>query len=131
MLKAALKSGFAKIATFGASLYIRNQLLSDTDWASMADSLEVRVPLVDATLLRASAPISSKLQTSPAKRWQAASPTVPLPRAVLNRAKTGFSTPVQTWLQQDERLHQWRRVPSFTVGGYAWARRWAYQVARG
>jgi asparagine synthase (glutamine-hydrolysing) len=68
MLKAAPKSGFAKIAILGASLYIRNQLLRDTDWASMADSLEVRVPLVDATLLRASAPISSKLQTSPAKR---------------------------------------------------------------
>src|SRR5947209_2196748 len=38
---------------------------------------------------------------------------------------------VQTWLQQDERLHQWRRVPSFTVAGYPWARRWAYQVAMG
>ena len=110
---------------------MRNQLLRDTDWASMAHSLEVRVPLVDATLLRALAPISSKLQTKPAKRWLAASPTVPLPGAVLNRTKTGFSTPVQTWLQQDERLHQWRRVPSFTVAGYPWARRWAYQVATG
>jgi hypothetical protein len=42
MLKAAPKSGFAKIATLGASLYIRNQLLRDTDWASMADSLSPR-----------------------------------------------------------------------------------------
>ena len=30
---------------------MRNQLLRDTDWASMAHSLEVRVPLVDAVLL--------------------------------------------------------------------------------
>jgi hypothetical protein len=37
----------------------------------------------------------------------------------------------QTWLQQDERLHQRRRVPSFTVAGYPWARRWACQVATG
>jgi asparagine synthase (glutamine-hydrolysing) len=131
MLKPAPKNGFAKVATLEASLYMRNQLLRDTDWASMAHSLEVRVPLVDATLLRALAPISSKLQTKPVKRWLAASPAVSLPRAVLNRAKTGFSTPVQTWLQQDERLHQWRRVPSFTVAGYPWARRWAYQVATG
>ena len=30
------------------ALYMRNQLLRDTDWASMAHSLEVRVPLVDS-----------------------------------------------------------------------------------
>ena len=131
VLKPKPRTSFGRIATLESSMYMRNQLLRDTDWASMAHSLEVRVPLVDAMLLRALAPISSKLQTNPAKRWLAASPTVPLPRAVLNRAKTGFSTPVQTWLQQDERLHQWRRVPSFTVAGYPWARRWAYQVATG
>ena len=34
-----------------SSLYMRNQLLRDTDWASMAHSLEVRVPLVDVELL--------------------------------------------------------------------------------
>jgi asparagine synthase (glutamine-hydrolysing) len=95
---------------------MRNRLLRDTDWASMAHSIEVRLPLVDATLLRALAPISSKLQTMLAERWLAASPTVP--RAVLNRAKTPFSTPMQTRLQQDEWLQQWRRVPSFTAAGY-------------
>ena len=31
--------------------YMRNQLLRDTDWSSMAHGLEVRVPFVDATLL--------------------------------------------------------------------------------
>jgi len=31
-------------------------LLRDIDWASMAHSLEVRVPLVDAVLLRRTAP---------------------------------------------------------------------------
>jgi asparagine synthase (glutamine-hydrolysing) len=128
MLMPAPRSGFAKVAVLEASIYMRNQLLRDTDWASMAHSLEVRVPLVDAALLRALAPIASMLATKPAKRWLAASPVVPLPHAVLNRAKTGFGTPVQTWLQQDDRLHQWRRVPSFTVTGYPWARRWAYQV---
>ena len=42
---------FARVATLESSLYMRNQLLRDTDWASMAHSLEVRVPLVDAVLL--------------------------------------------------------------------------------
>jgi asparagine synthase (glutamine-hydrolysing) len=108
---------------------MRNQVLRDTDWKAWRTRSKVRVPLLDATLFRALAPISRKLQTKPAKRWPAASPTVPLPSAVLNHAKTEFGTPVQAWLQQDERLHQWRRVPLFTVAGYPWARRWAHQVA--
>ena len=35
-----------------ASLYMRNQLLRDSDWASMDHSLELRVPLVDVALWR-------------------------------------------------------------------------------
>src|SRR5262249_46588620 len=42
---------FTRVATLESSLYMRNQLLRDTDWAGMAHSLEVRVPLVDAILL--------------------------------------------------------------------------------
>jgi asparagine synthase (glutamine-hydrolysing) len=42
-----------------SSLYMRNQLLRDTDWASMAHSLEVRVPLVDSKLLRSLVPITA------------------------------------------------------------------------
>ena len=49
---------FARVATLESSLYMRNQLLRDTDWASMAHSLEVRVPLVDAKLLRSIAPVT-------------------------------------------------------------------------
>ena len=48
---------FARVAALEASLYLRNQLLRDTDWASMAHSLEVRVPLVDRTLLETLAPL--------------------------------------------------------------------------
>ena len=46
------RSSFARISTLESSLYMKNQLLRDTDWASMAHSLEVRVPLVDHNLLR-------------------------------------------------------------------------------
>ena len=47
---------FGKVAVLESALYMRNQLLRDTDWASMAHSLEVRVPLVDVELLRRLAP---------------------------------------------------------------------------
>jgi len=124
------KSTFAKIAALEASLYMRNQLLRDTDWASMAHSLEVRLPLVDVRLLHKLAPAVTGLPTRQPKRWLAASPKVSLPQAVIERPKTGFGTPVQTWLQRDvDRLHQWRRVPSVADSGCPWARRWACQVA--
>ena len=60
-LEPAPHTAFAKVASLESSIYMRNQLLRDTDWASMAHSLEVRVPLVDAVLLRAdTAPYSAK-----------------------------------------------------------------------
>jgi asparagine synthase (glutamine-hydrolysing) len=34
-----LRSAFARIATLESALYMRNQLLRDTDWASMAHGL--------------------------------------------------------------------------------------------
>jgi asparagine synthase (glutamine-hydrolysing) len=123
------KSSFARVAILEACIYMRNQLLRDTDWASMAHSLEVRVPLVDARLLHKLAPALTTLAMVQSKRWLAASPKVGLLRAVVERSKTGFGTPVQSWLQRDDQLHQWKRVPSIAAPGCPWARRWAYQVA--
>ena len=40
-------SAYAQIAALESCWYMRNQLLRDTDWASMAHGVEVRVPFVD------------------------------------------------------------------------------------
>jgi asparagine synthase (glutamine-hydrolysing) len=122
------KAGFCKVAALESSIYMRNQLLRDADWASMAHSLEVRVPLVDATLLHELASITPK-QASQPKRLLAKSPYIQLPRAVVDRAKTGFTTPIQQWLQRDKSIQKWRRVPALATDPCAWARRWAFQVA--
>jgi asparagine synthase (glutamine-hydrolysing) len=124
------KTSFGKVAVLESALYMRNQLLRDTDWASMAHSLEVRVPLVDARLLSRLAPVTTKSR-SLSKRVLGTSPRVPLPRKVIARPKTGFTTPIQAWMQQDTRIQQWRRVPALAVDGCAWARRWAFQVSNG
>ena len=63
---------------------MRNQLLRDTDWASMAHSLEVRVPLVDIKLLSHLASITAR-NGSQSKRLLANSPRVPLPPQVIER----------------------------------------------
>jgi asparagine synthase (glutamine-hydrolysing) len=120
-------TSFGKVAVLESALYMRNQLLRDTDWASMAHSLEVRVPLVDAKLLSDVAPVTTK-NGSLSKRMLGNSPRVPLPRKVLERPKTGFGTPIQAWLKQDIRIQRWQSVPALTVDKYPWARRWAFEM---
>jgi asparagine synthase (glutamine-hydrolysing) len=127
-LKPKPRTSFGRIAVLESSLYMRNQLLRDTDWASMAHSLEVRVPLVDVQLLKHLASITAAKGSS-SKHLLANSPREPLPRKVIERPKTGFGTPIQTWLQRDNRIQQWRRVPSLAADKCAWARRWAFQVS--
>ena len=70
--------------------YMRNQLLRDTDWASMAHSLEIRTPLVDVELFRAVARLLASGYT-PTKADLAKSPTSGLPPEIINRKKTGFT----------------------------------------
>jgi asparagine synthase (glutamine-hydrolysing) len=122
------KTSFGMVAALESSLYMRNQLLRDTDWTSMAHSLEVRVPLVDTNLLNRVAPVTAQTGLV-SKQLLANSPRVPLPGKVISRAKTGFKTPMQTWLQRDKNNQQWRQVPSLAVERCTWARRWAFQVA--
>jgi asparagine synthase (glutamine-hydrolysing) len=123
------RTAFGKVATLEACVYMRNQLLRDTDWASMAHSLEVRVPLVDVRLLQEVAPIVTSLAPGAGKRLLAASPSKALPHAIVERAKTGFSTPIKDWLQRDDHLQRWRGVPNLAIPKCPWARRWAYQLA--
>jgi asparagine synthase (glutamine-hydrolysing) len=123
------RTALARVATLEACLYLRNQLLRDADWAGMAHSVEVRTPLVDATLLQEVAPALLAAPVGAGKRLLAASPCTGLPREIVERAKTGFGTPIRDWLQRDERLQRWRRVPQLMMPQCPWARRWAYQLA--
>jgi asparagine synthase (glutamine-hydrolysing) len=94
-LNAAELSVHAQIAALESSWYMRSQLLRDTDWSSMAHGLEVRVPFVDATLLEGIAPAIAS-DAPPTKRDLAAC-AERFPAALLNREKTGFTTPVRRW----------------------------------
>jgi asparagine synthase (glutamine-hydrolysing) len=113
---------FARVAALESSFYLRNQLLRDMDWASMAHSLEVRVPLVDAHLLRRIAPVLVTRRKR-GKQLLAVAPRPPLPAAVRQRRKTGFTLPIKEWLSQesDGRIE---------FGKRSWARK-VYEVMFG
>jgi asparagine synthase (glutamine-hydrolysing) len=102
LLQAAMtptpRSPVSRVAALESAVYMRNQLLRDSDWAGMAHSLEIRTPLVDIELLRRLAPVIPHLSGDVGKRALAAAPSTPLPSALVDRPKTGFGVPTGRWL---------------------------------
>jgi asparagine synthase (glutamine-hydrolysing) len=95
------EEGWTAVHLLESALYMRNQLLRDSDWASMAWSVELRVPLVDAWLYR-------RLEANgfePARtlgKAELARRTAPeLPAEVLRRPKTGFYIPMAEWMRPE------------------------------
>jgi len=106
--------------------YMRNQLLRDSDWASMAHSVELRTPLVDAHLLEQVRPTLAQFDRFPGKTLLAHAPRRPLPRVVTDRRKTGFGIPVRQWLIRG--AHEVVTAgPSPRLSGWA---AWMHQVVR-
>lgn len=102
---------YAQIAALESCWYMRNQLLRDTDWSSMAHGVEVRVPFVDLCLLERLGPAMAS--TAPPSKQDLAECARDLPRSMLARPKTGFSTPVREWISE--------RADSSTRGLRGWA----------
>jgi asparagine synthase (glutamine-hydrolysing) len=80
--------------------YMRNQLLRDSDWASMAHSLELRVPLVDARLRQAFAAAEFEPARGQGKAAIVRRAAPELPATLWDRPKSGFSIPVLRWIDE-------------------------------
>ena len=85
--------------------YMRNTLLRDSDFMSMAHGLELRVPFLDRALVEACfrIPGEKKLQGDLPKSLLLASLGVELPREIVNRPKRGFTLPFERWLRGEMR----------------------------
>ena len=128
MSSANAVSDAAGVCLLDSTHYLRNQLLRDSDWASMAHSLELRTPLVDATLLRALSAVHSGFVKGAGKRMLAQSPARPLPESIINRPKSGFAVPMTEWLAAAVGERHWRNVPMLAAPQTPWTRRWAKVV---
>ena len=94
-----IRRGRTKVMACELNLYMRSQLLRQTDWAGMAHSVEIRTPLVDRELFRALAPVL--VSSDPLTKTDFASAgTRRPPSAILTRPKTGFEVPIAAWLGQ-------------------------------
>ncbi len=110
-------SAHARVSVLETGAYMRNQLLRDSDWASMAHSIELRVPLVDSVLASRLAPRMPAAVAGVAKAALALAPATSLSDEIINRPKTGFETPVASWIKSSG-IHP----------NEPWARNWARTI---
>ena len=87
---------YAQIAALESIWYMRNQLLRDTDWSSMAHGVEVRVPFVDACLLERVGPAIAS--SAPPTKQDLIGCAGQLDTTSHMRHKTGFTVPVRNWI---------------------------------
>jgi asparagine synthase (glutamine-hydrolysing) len=92
---------FNAVSRAETSLYMGNTLLRDTDINSMAHSIEVRVPYIAPRFATRALAFSGRIrrgQDSTPKHLLRKAVADILPRRVLDRAKTGFTLPVNDWM---------------------------------
>lgn len=85
---------------FDLTNYLRNTLLRDTDVMGMANSLEIREPLLDRHLVDRALTIPARLKLSRDRNKPLLADAVgDLPRGTATRPKMGFTLPFEAWLR--------------------------------
>jgi asparagine synthase (glutamine-hydrolysing) len=94
-----------RVSYLESNCYMRNTLLRDSDFMSMAHGLELRVPFLDRTLVETCfrIPGARKVEGDSPKSLLLKSLGVELPREIVNRPKRGFTLPFETWLRGEMR----------------------------
>jgi asparagine synthase (glutamine-hydrolysing) len=83
--------------------WLADDLLIKADKITMANSIELRVPLLDHEVLEfaASLPANLKVRGITTKYLAKKALGKRVPEAIINRKKAGFPTPYATWLKKD------------------------------
>ena len=91
----------ARLQDLDLGIYLVDDLLVKTDRASMAHSLEARVPFCDPVVAELALALPTKLKVRGLQKKrllrQAVAPL--LPRAIVRGRKRGFSVPLAAWLR--------------------------------
>jgi asparagine synthase (glutamine-hydrolysing) len=99
--QAAKLDSFTSVSCFELQSYMVNTLLRDTDCASMANSLEVRVPFLDHRLVEFVGRLPKKLkrQSDVPKALLIEALSGLLPAEVVGQSKRTFTLPWDVWLR--------------------------------
>jgi asparagine synthase (glutamine-hydrolysing) len=92
-----------RVSYLESNFYMRNTLLRDSDFMSMAHGLELRVPFLDRALVEACfrIPGPQKLEGRSPKSLLLRSLGVELPGEIVDRPKRGFTLPFERWLRAE------------------------------
>jgi len=138
-----------RVSYLESCCYMKNTLLRDSDFMSMAHGLELRVPFLDRALVEACfrIPGREKLRGGLPKGLLLTSLGAELPPEIVNRPKRGFTFPFERWLRAEMKFmveqtllgkenspaplnHEavgqtWKR---FLAGETSWSRPWSLFV---
>ncbi len=117
-------------------LYMKNQLLKDSDFMSMWHGIEVRVPFLDKELVSAINSVAPeiKFHSDIPKSLLIEAFSTLLPAEIWYRKKQGFTFPFASWLKKSDQLqpagkNQQQVFKKFSSGKMHWSRYWAMKVA--
>ena len=101
----SLQDEINRMCLADSRLFLPGLNLAYTDRASMAASVEVRVPFVDPVVARAafSIPGSDKIKGRQGKLALKQAAEAWLPHEIVHRPKVSFSAPLRAWVRQDLR----------------------------
>jgi len=91
-------SSTTSVSLLESRAYLGNQLLRDSDWASMAHGVELRTPFVDTKLLFNIVDLIPKFKNNSGKEILSNTPKNPLPKIIHQKSKTGFRIPIASWI---------------------------------
>lgn len=89
--------------------YMAEDILKKVDWASMSNALEVRVPFVSAKVVEAGINLEEKykLDFGNQKKILKNVARTHIPKAILDRKKRGFTSPLKSWFRTSELLKEY------------------------
>jgi asparagine synthase (glutamine-hydrolysing) len=101
--QSGLNKDLERILYLSMKLYLQDDILVKVDRASMANSLEVRCPLLDQDLVEFACrlPMQYKLHGLTTKYLLKKAAAGILPDAIIRRKKKGFGIPISKWLTNE------------------------------
>ena len=98
---------FRKMTFRDTVAYLPDDILVKADRASMAVSLELRIPILDHRVVEfaATLPVSMKVEKTVGKKILRRLLYRHVPQDLVDRPKMGFGVPVREWLEHD--LREW------------------------
>ena len=126
------------ISKIETNIYMQNQLLRDTDFMSMANSVEVRVPFLDKDFLDISNGLDQSIRYQSKKLLKSSFKNI-VPSEIIERKKMGFTFPFSRWILNKldyftefgnlgKNRYEKRLIADFKAGKLNWSGFWSLIV---